>query len=81
MTVRVYVQDDDGQPVHCFDCVPMCAPPTPPPPPGAAASSPPSSLPVKGHGFCNTYLQATVMWMTGFQSADSQQPCVALLFR
>jgi len=67
-------QDDNGEPVHCFDCVPICAPLTDGPPP-------PHKLPVTGDGFCNTYLQATVMWMTGFQSADSQQPCVALLFR
>jgi len=81
---RLWPQDyttAEGTIQHCFDCVAKC-PARPDPPPSPNGTVPNGTRPEAAHhGFCNRQFQATVMWMTGFQTAsDGSQPCVALLF-
>mmetsp|Transcript_8235 Transcript_8235/g.15641 ORF Transcript_8235/g.15641 Transcript_8235/m.15641 type:complete len:661 (-) Transcript_8235:441-2423(-) len=58
----------DGEVNHCLECAPVC---------------PDKDIPEpETDEICNTYFQATVMWMSGFQVLDehNNRPCVALLF-
>ncbi|KAG1668908.1 hypothetical protein FOA52_016077 [Chlamydomonas sp. UWO 241] len=63
---EAFTNPSTGELDHCFDCTVVC--------PGA----PP---PYDSGGFCNTNLQPTTMWMTGFQTIGKHsQPCVIYLF-
>ncbi|KAG1668909.1 hypothetical protein FOA52_016078 [Chlamydomonas sp. UWO 241] len=63
---EAFTNPASGEIDHCFDCSVVCP------------SAPP---PYDSGGFCNTNLQPTTMWMTGFQtSAKHASPCVIFLF-